>query len=130
MEQKKKILVLINPISGTNNKAYLPEIVNEKLNHEIFDIEIRFTQRANHAYALSREASDKGYFGVVAIGGDGTVNEAASALCHTQTALGIIPNGSGNGLARHLNIPINITKALEIINEGTGWATLPLAPCA
>lgn len=117
MEQKKKILVLINPISGTNNKAYLPEIVNEKLDHEIFDIEIRFTQRANHAYTLSREASDKGYFGVIAIGGDGTVNEVASALCHTQTALGIIPNGSGNGLARHLNIPINITKALEIINE-------------
>ena len=86
MEQKKKILVLINPISGTNNKAYLPEIVNEKLNHEIFDIEIRFTQRANHAYALSREASDKGKYGVVAIGGDGTGEDEAAALCNPQTA--------------------------------------------
>lgn len=55
---------------------------------------------------------------VVAIGGDGTINEIARSLVHTKTALGIIPCGSGNGLARHLQISMEPKKAIEIINEG------------
>ncbi len=117
MESKKQILILINPISGTSNKDYLPEIIRQQIDTSVFDLSIRFTQRPNHAYQLAKEASDKGFYGVVAIGGDGTVNETASALCNTDTALGIIPNGSGNGLARHLNIPLSIPDALKIIND-------------
>lgn len=117
MDSKKKILALINPISGNESKQYVPELLCSKLDSNLFDIDIRFTQRANHASLLSKEAAEKGYYGVIAVGGDGTVNEVASALRDTDTALAIIPNGSGNGLARHLGIPMNIEKAIEIINE-------------
>ena len=117
MDSRKKILVLINPISGTSNKDYLPETIRQKIDTSLFNLSIRFTQRPNHAYQLAKEAATNGYYGVIAVGGDGTVNETASALCGTETALGIVPNGSGNGLARHLGIPLNIAEALTIINS-------------
>lgn len=116
-QEKKQILALINPISGTANKDYLPETIRQVVDSSIFDLSIRFTQRPNHAYQLAKEAAGNGYYGVIAVGGDGTVNETASALCDTNTALGIVPNGSGNGLARHLDIPMDINEALEIINN-------------
>lgn len=116
-QEKKQILALINPISGTANKDYLPETIRQVVDSSLFDLSIRFTQRPNHAYQLAKEAAGNGYYGVIAVGGDGTVNETASALCDTDTALGIVPNGSGNGLARHLDIPMDINEALEIINN-------------
>ena len=116
-QEKKQILALINPISGTANKDYLPETIRQVVDSSIFDLSIRFTQRPNHAYQLAKEAAGNGYYGVIAVGGDGTVNETASALCDTDTALGIVANGSGNGLARHLDIPMDINEALEIINS-------------
>ena len=116
-QEKKKILALINPISGTANKDYLPETIRQIVDSSLFDLSIRFTQRPNHAYQLAKEAAGNGYYGVIAVGGDGTVNETASALCDTDTTLGIVPNGSGNGLARHLDIPMDINEALEIINN-------------
>lgn len=117
MDNERKILALINPISGTLNKDSLPKAIDKIIDSEKFEIEIKYTEHANHAYELSKEAAANGYYGVLAIGGDGTVNEVASALCDTETALGIIPLGSGNGLARHLRIPLNIDKAISIINE-------------
>ena len=99
------------------NKDSLPKSIDKIIDSEKFEIEIKYTEHANHAYELSKEAAANGYYGVLAIGGDGTVNEVASALCDTETALGIIPLGSGNGLARHLRIPLNIDKAISIINE-------------
>lgn len=117
MDKERKILALINPISGTLNKDSLPKSIDKIIDSEKFEIEIKYTEHANHAYELSKEAAANGYYGVLAIGGDGTVNEVASALCDTETALGIIPLGSGNGLARHLRIPLNIDKAISIINE-------------
>lgn len=117
MDNERKILALINPISGTLNKDSLPKSIDKIIDSEKFEIEIKYTEHANHAYELSKKAAANGYYGVLAIGGDGTVNEVASALCDTETALGIIPLGSGNGLARHLRIPLNIDKAISIINE-------------
>ena len=117
MDNERKILALINSISGTLNKDSLPKSIDKIIDSEKFEIEIKYTEHANHAYELSKEAAANGYYGVLAIGGDGTVNEVASALCDTETALGIIPLGSGNGLARHLRIPLNIDKAISIINE-------------
>lgn len=117
MDNERKILALINPISGTLNKDSLPKSIDKIIDSEKFETEIKYTEHANHAYELSKEAAANGYYGVLAIGGDGTVNEVASALCDTETALGIIPLGSGNGLARHLRIPLNIDKAISIINE-------------
>mgnify|MGYP002624374866 FL=1 len=115
--EKKRILFILNPISGTVKKAGIPDKIDKYLNHDLFDHTIRYTEYAGHATEIAQEACEDGYDIVVAVGGDGTINEVGKALVHSSTAMGILPCGSGNGLARHLMIPINIKKALEIINQ-------------
>lgn len=114
--EKKRLIAIINPISGTSKKEYVPETLERLIDKDKFDLTIRFTQRQGHATILTKEAIEQEYYGVIAVGGDGTINEVASALCDSNTALGIIPCGSGNGLARHLGVPVNISKAIQIIN--------------
>ena len=113
---KKTIIFILNPISGTHGKENIPDLIDEIIDKEHFDYQIRTTEYAGHAAEIARECVDRGIDIVVAIGGDGTVNEVARSLTHSSTALGIIPCGSGNGLARHLCIPIDIKKSLAIIN--------------
>ena len=113
----KRVVFIMNPISGTQNKAGIPELIESTLDHEKFSYELLMTEHAGHASELAHEAMERGVDIVVAIGGDGTVNEVARAIVHSQTALGIIPCGSGNGLARHLMIPMNIKRAIGIINR-------------
>lgn len=117
-EQKKIISFIINPISGTQSKEQILKWVNEKLDQEKYIQEIVYTERAGHAVEIAAKKAQEGVHAVVAIGGDGTINEIARSLVHTKTALGIIPCGSGNGLARHLQIPMEPKKAIDIINEG------------
>ena len=111
------MVFIMNPISGTTNKAGIPELIAKTLDTNTFDYEIRLTEHAGHAFEIATEAKDNGVDVVVAVGGDGTVNEVARAIVHSNTALGIIPCGSGNGLARHLMIPMQLKKAIEVINE-------------
>ncbi len=113
---KRKILFIINPISGTKSKASIPELIEKTLDKEKFDYSVTMTQYAAHACELTKEAVAEGMDAVIAVGGDGTVNEIARSLAGTSTSLGIIPCGSGNGFARHLGIPINAAKAIEFIN--------------
>lgn len=113
----RRAMLIINPISGTGNKKAVPEMVAARLRTAGIDLDVRFTGGRGDATALAGEASDKGYGCVIACGGDGTVNETARALCGSATAMGIIPAGSGNGLARHLGIPVDIELALDIIME-------------
>ncbi len=111
------IRFIINPISGTAGKAKIPEAIDMYLDKSKFSYDIVETQYAGHATELSRQAAEEGINIVVAVGGDGTVNEVAQSLTGTGSALAIIPCGSGNGLARHLFIPLNIKKSIEIINQ-------------
>ena len=111
----KRIMLIVNPISGTGNKMDVPEVVERTLAAEGYSTDVRFTGGRGDATMFASEASDKGYYGVLACGGDGTVNETARALCGSQTALGILPAGSGNGLARHLGIPMDVELAMEIV---------------
>lgn len=113
----RKIAFIINPISGTNKKETLPELIQKTLDDKQFDIKIAFTEHRGHGTELAHEFVQKGYDIVAAVGGDGTVNEIARALIHSNTTLAIIPNGSGNGLARHLGIPISTQKALQQLNH-------------
>lgn len=106
----------MNPISGTSSKETVPELVDRYIDTGKFSYEIRHTEYAGHAEKMARQAAADGVDICVAVGGDGTVNEVARAIVHTPTALGIIPCGSGNGLARHLMIPLNVRKAIELIN--------------
>jgi YegS/Rv2252/BmrU family lipid kinase len=113
---KQKIVFIMNPISGTLNKSGIPDIIDSTLDKTRFDYEIRLTEHAGHASQIATDAKNNGIDIVVAIGGDGTVNEVARSIVHSHTALGIIPCGSGNGLARHLMLPMNIKKSIEVIN--------------
>jgi YegS/Rv2252/BmrU family lipid kinase len=116
MEEKKRIVFILNPISGTHSKKEIPGLIDKLLDKEQFDYELRLTEYAGHAAEIAKESATEGIDVVVAIGGDGTVNEVARSLVHTKTALGIIPCGSGNGLARHLCLPLDIKSAIHIIN--------------
>lgn len=114
---KKKAVFVINLISGTSDKAAIPGLIDQYLDKTKFEYEIAITQYAGHASEIAAKAKDDGVDVVVAVGGDGTVNEVARAIVHSDTALGIIPCGSGNGLARHLLLPLNVRKAIDVINR-------------
>jgi len=113
----KKVAFIMNPISGTISKAGIPQLIENKLDKNLFDYEIRETERAGHATEIAAELAEKGVDLVMAVGGDGTVNEVGRALINTETAMGIIPCGSGNGLARHLMLPMELGKAIQVINR-------------
>ena len=117
-ESMKKIIFIVNPISGTQRKELVLNLLDEKIDKERYTWDVVYTKRAGHAIEIAAQAAAEKADVVVAIGGDGTINEIGRSLVHTETALGIIPCGSGNGLARHLHIPMEPKKALEIINEG------------
>lgn len=122
----KNIAFIINPISGSketqNAKKKLPKLIMQELDQEQWLPNISFTEYAGHATELAYQYARMGFDAVIAVGGDGTVNEVARGLVkggsgERKTALGIIPMGSGNGFARHLNIPIKPQKAIEMINH-------------
>lgn len=117
--EKKRITFIINPISGTKGKGTIVRNIAEVLDRQYFDYKILYSEHAGHAEQLSRQEAKNGTDIVVAVGGDGTVNEVASGLIGSETALGIIPCGSGNGLARHLHIPMSGKRAVGIINQHT-----------
>ena len=117
MNGMKSIVFIINPISGTQSKEEMPKLISDHLNKSRFKYEVQFTEYAGHAAEIARQCAADGIDIAVAVGGDGTINEVARSLVHTHTALGIIPCGSGNGLARHLCIPMDAVKAIQIINE-------------
>lgn len=113
----ERLLLIINPISGVGDKAAIEPLVREMMTPAGYDVEVAYTCGRGDATRLAKEAVDKGYAAVLAAGGDGTVNETAAALCGSDTALGIIPCGSGNGLARHLGIPIDIREGIKVIHD-------------
>lgn len=114
---KKNIAFIVNPISGTSDKTKISGSIYSILDKEIFDyIEIVLTEYRGHGTELSKRFSAEKFDVVVAVGGDGTVNEVGKALIHTDVSMGVISTGSGNGLARHLKIPMNFKKAIEQLN--------------
>ena len=117
MMKKKKITFILNPISGTHSKSEIPALIEQTLEKDLFESEICFTEYAGHASEIAKQKAEEKTDIVVAVGGDGTVNEVARSLVHTDTALAIIPCGSGNGLARHLCLPMDIKKSIGIINS-------------
>ncbi|MFM6947925.1 MAG: diacylglycerol/lipid kinase family protein [Aquirufa sp.] len=105
------IHIIFNPNSGSESSSNKEKIIHEL--KSITNSVLHFTKYINHAKQLTREAIEQNAEKIIVIGGDGTINEVASQLVNQEIPLGIIPLGSGNGLARHLKIPINFNKALE-----------------
>ena len=115
---KKRIRFIINPFSGTSGKQSTPALIKKYIDHNLFEYEISYTEYAGHAIELAKEAAGHNYDFVAAVGGDGSVNEVAQSLLHTNTAMIVLPGGSGNGFAMHLGLGRNIPKAIQIINTG------------
>ncbi len=115
---KERIWFIVNPISGGRKKAELPSLIAAHLDHNRFDFEIIQTEFKGHAIELAKKAVQQGIEIVCAVGGDGSVHEVGTTLIGSNTQLAIIPLGSGNGLARHMKIPLKIKEALECINSG------------
>ncbi|MCK4663925.1 MAG: diacylglycerol kinase family lipid kinase [Bacteroidales bacterium] len=113
-----KILFIINPISGIGKQKSVEKNIKKYLDKNKYQSEIIYTKYAKHAIEISSKAANN-YKIIVAVGGDGSVNEVSRGLINSDTALAIIPAGSGNGLARHLKIPLKIIGAIKNINNGT-----------
>ena len=117
MNVKRKIVFLYNPISGSRKLIPVVPIIERFVNTDLYDFSIITTQHKGHATELARQFAARNYDAVIAVGGDGTVNEVGCGLIGTNTAMGIIPCGSGNGLARHLGIPIDPFKAVKWLDK-------------
>lgn len=116
MANLSAVLAIINPLSGTlpaHRKEQLGEVFLRRADALGFAPDAVMTTHPGHATELAAEAISRGVSRIIAIGGDGTINETARALRRTSTALGIVPLGSGNGLARHLGVPLHPEKAIE-----------------
>ena len=111
---KTKVLFIINPHSGRKRRKDIEVLAHQRMNPSLFDLEFRYTEYAGHAVEIARE-SDADV--VVAVGGDGTVNEVARGLLGSGKVMGIIPMGSGNGLALHFGISRNPARALDVISR-------------
>lgn len=114
---KKSIRFIINPISGVSDKRNIPSLIEQYLDSTLFDYDIAFTERKKHATEIALQSIEEKIDIVCAVGGDGSVHEVGTALIGSSTKLAIIPIGSGNGLARHLNIPLNVEDAIKCINQ-------------
>lgn len=112
----KRISFIVNPKAGTNLQKHIRESVEKYLNHDQFEYGFKYTEHAGHARELALEALAEGYDIVTAVGGDGSINEVASALIGTKAILGIIPAGSGNGLAMHLGYGRDVEGAVRKLN--------------
>lgn len=114
----RKIVYLVNPVSGTGEKDILKKMISEKSKKESVEFEIQNTNKEGDYDYLKDQLERKGITDIVIVGGDGTVNRVVSSLQHTEVNFGIIPVGSGNGLAFGAGIPKNPAKALDIIFHG------------
>lgn len=113
----KHLVFIVNPNSGTDRNKAIHAAIASELNTGVFSYELRLTERIGHGTELARIAADNGAYAVVAVGGDGSVADVAKGLVGSNTILGIIPKGSGNGFARSLNWPLNPMAAMGIINQ-------------
>jgi diacylglycerol kinase (ATP) len=116
VQQKKTIWFVINPISGIQRKDAIPSIIESELDTSIFTYELKYTEYKGHGFEIGTEAIKNKIDIVCAVGGDGSVHDVGTSLIGSTVQLAIIPAGSGNGLARHMNIPLGIHDAVRCIN--------------
>lgn len=119
---------VINPRAGpARNQFRLRRLIAESFRQNARLDAIHVTGSASDAIGASRQAAEAGFDPIVAIGGDGTINEVANGVYGTGARLGVLPGGSGNGLARHFGIPMNLRAALKVLSANktldidVGW---------
>lgn len=114
---KKRFRFIINLSSGSGRQKLVPPVLEKEIDKGKIEFDIRETESPKHATELAKDAASQGFDAVVAVGGDGTVNEVGRGLIGSETALGIIPMGSGNGVARSLRIPTSPVVAIRGLNR-------------
>ena len=114
---KKRMLVIVNPISGVGRQKKIERLLNNNLNPDLYDYEVRYTERIHHGTELARQGADEGFDVITAVGGDGSVNDVIAGMHGSDATLGIIPCGSGNGLARCMKIPLTPALAIRVLNQ-------------
>lgn len=114
---KERLAIIVNPISGIGRQKKIEKILRENLNHDLFDHSVLYTEYRHHGIELARQAVDAGADCVVAVGGDGSVNDVVQGLRGSTVRMGIIPTGSGNGLARSLHLPLIPALAVRVLNQ-------------
>ena len=113
----KKIYFIVKPI-GQKKIKRLKKVIFTEANKFNFQFKILNSTHKGHAILLAKKSVDEKANAVIACGGDGTINEIAGILMGKKIPLGIIPIGSGNGIAGHFNIPSNLSEAINIIVKG------------
>jgi len=116
--EKKKLTFIINPVSGVFSKDRVVSAIESGLDRLKYDFSIEYTESPGHAIEICNKKVSEGTDIIIAVGGDGSVNEIARTLMDKKVIMGIIPAGSGNGLAHHLKIPFSYRKAVDVINAG------------
>ncbi len=117
MSENNKVFFIINKYSGASYRPDVEGRIITACGQLDLECAIEFTQERGHATELARQAVEQNFRTVFAVGGDGTVNEVAQGIVNTRATMGILPKGSGNGLARHLNIPMNFIKSLATLSS-------------
>jgi YegS/Rv2252/BmrU family lipid kinase len=117
MSENNKVFFIINKFSGAGYRPDVEGRIISACGNLNLECAIEFTQERGHATTLARQAIAQDYKTIFAVGGDGTVNEVAQALVNTHAVMGILPKGSGNGLARHLTFPMGFAKSLETLSS-------------
>ena len=138
MEKLRKVLVLMNPKSGVfNSLNTVLSTLDATWDVAGIDLSYQFSKSAEDGRRKVKRALAQGVDTVLVIGGDGMVNTIGAELVGSTVALGVIPTGSGNGFARHFDIPLNAEKAAKALIEaeryridvGTANGRPPLRPC-
>ena len=114
---KQTVWSIINPKAGVKSKSSLPSAIRDVFVSELYDLQIYQTEYAGHATLLAQKAIDSKVDLVIVVGGDGTINEVAKALLHSEVELAIVAMGSGNGLARHLGLSLDPVRAIKEIPQ-------------
>ncbi len=112
----KRMLFLVNPKAGARAQRRIAEALDTHLDHRQFVYTVWQTERPGHATELAHKAREEGYDIIVSVGGDGSAQEVAAALLHTDTVMGVLPAGSGNGLAMHLGYGRHLERAIRLLN--------------
>jgi YegS/Rv2252/BmrU family lipid kinase len=120
---QNKVFFIINKYSGTGFQSSIEGKIIDACGRYSLEATLEYTTHKGHATELAQQAVAEGYERVFVVGGDGTVNEVAQGLVNTGVALGILPKGSGNGLARHLQIPLRMDRALRLLHR---YQTVPI----
>lgn len=115
--EKKRIYFLVNPIAGGKKKDNFRALVQSNIDANKFDYEIKIWEKSDNVVQLLQNAVQGNFDIIIAAGGDGTLNLVASQVVNTGKIMGLIPFGSGNGFARHNNIPLQADKAIQRIND-------------